>query len=79
MMSMRDPDRIRPILHLVEQIWEQNPDLRLGQLLINAIRPSEAVPEVFYAEDDELVQGLRRLAESLRQPDDDQTGQHPTN
>ena len=64
---MRDPNRIKPTLKLVEQIWEQHPDLRLGQLLVNAIRPSDPVPEIFYAEDDKLVEDLRRFAELLKQ------------
>ncbi len=33
---MRSRTRIKPILELIEQIWELNPDLRLGQLLDNA-------------------------------------------
>lgn len=33
---MRSRTRIKPILELIEQIWEMNPDLRLGQLLDNA-------------------------------------------
>ena len=70
---MRDPNRIKPTLELVEQIWEQHPDLRLGQLLVNAVRPSNPVPEIFYAEDDKLVEGLRRFAELMKQAEDDRT------
>lgn len=35
-------------------------DLRLGQLLINAVRPPSPCPELFYAEDDKLIEGLAR-------------------
>ena len=32
---MRDPKRIKKILGLIEQLWNENPDWRFGQLLIN--------------------------------------------
>jgi hypothetical protein len=56
---MRDPARIEPVLQLVRTLWELNPDWRLGQLLVNVIRPKQSCPEVFYIEDDELT---RRIA-----------------
>lgn len=49
---MRDPARIDRILSLVMDVWLENPDYRLGQLLINAMRPAEAHPEIFHFEDD---------------------------
>lgn len=33
---MRSKTRIRPILQLIEEIWSENQDLRLGQLISNA-------------------------------------------
>lgn len=33
---MRDPARIRPLLDELARDWVKNPDLQLGQLLINA-------------------------------------------
>ena len=32
---MRNKNRIKKILKLIEEIWIKNPDQRLGQLLIN--------------------------------------------
>ncbi len=32
---MRDPKRIKRILDLIEKLWTQAPDQRLGQLLMN--------------------------------------------
>lgn len=55
---MRDPARIKPMLDLLRTVWELNPDLRLGQLLVNIVRPKESCPEVFYVEDDELVRRI---------------------
>lgn len=53
---MRDPNRIPHILDKIKKLWEKNPDLRLGQLIINAtgIDP-------YYIEDDALVQALEAL------------------
>jgi uncharacterized protein YihD (DUF1040 family) len=32
---MKDPERIDNILDRIRVIWEESPDLRLGQLLVN--------------------------------------------
>jgi hypothetical protein len=42
-------------------VWEQSPDLRLGQLLLSAVRPEQPCPEIFHIEDDRLAEGLREL------------------
>jgi uncharacterized protein YihD (DUF1040 family) len=55
---MRDPARIEPMLNLIRTAWELNPDMRLGQLLVNIVRPTQSCPEVFYVEDDELVRRI---------------------
>jgi hypothetical protein len=55
---VRDPARIEPMLNLLRTVWELNPDLRLGQLLVNIVRPKESCPEVFYVEDDEVVRRI---------------------
>ena len=52
---MRHPARIEPMLQLIRTVWELNPDLRLGQLLVNIVRPKASCPEIFNVEDDELV------------------------
>lgn len=43
---MRDPNRIPLVLDLIKQIWQQNPDLRLGQVIINSIYHNEGVYQV---------------------------------
>ena len=70
---MRDPERIIPILDAIREIWEKDPDLRLGQLLVYLIRPSEPCAQVFGFEDAELMKRLKRVAEvgwaeALRDP-----------
>ena len=64
---MRDPQRIDEILDLVRQVWLQDPDLRLGQIIVNATRPDEACPEVFTIEDSDLKRGLTAFLQQLRQ------------
>ena len=71
---MRDPQRIDQILDVLREIWELQPDLRLGQIVVGAIRPDDPCPQVFYAEDNALLQGLcdyrQRLSEAAgRAPD----------
>jgi len=55
---MRDPERIERVLATLKRVWEQQPDLRLGQLIVVAAKPKQPCPEVFYVEDDALLQGL---------------------
>jgi uncharacterized protein YihD (DUF1040 family) len=63
---MRDPRRIDDVLAALKQVWAQQPDLRLGQLIVNAINPRQPCPEIFYAEDDVLLQGLHDLDRAPR-------------
>lgn len=56
---MRDPERIPRILALIKAIWETYPDLRLGQLIVNASPEHEA--NLFYTDDDELEQKLKEF------------------
>ena len=51
---MRDPERIPAIIHKLEEYWIQNPDLRLGQLILNAV-PEE---RLYGAEDTVLIRSL---------------------
>ena len=52
---MRDPKRIKPMLKLIEEIWLRYPDLRLMQLLGNALGPGDP----YYREDNKLKANLR--------------------
>lgn len=60
---MRNHERIRPIMREIAQIWAKYPDMRLGQLLVNATqRPETGLGSLFYIEDDELLDALRAFA-----------------
>jgi len=57
-IRMRDPERIQRILRRLEAVWELNPDLRLGQLLLNVVNPDD-FNSLWNLEDDvleELIQ-----------------------
>ena len=47
---MRDPARIPPIMHLLQAKWEEYPNLRFGQLIINIL--SNMQEDLFFIEDD---------------------------
>lgn len=54
---MRNPKRIPIILKDIEDIWKKWPDLRLGQLILNAVRD----PGLYYTEDEDLVKILTEV------------------
>lgn len=62
---MRDPARIEPMLTLVRTIWTAQPDLRLGQLLLNVVEDEGTV--AYYLEDDLLEARLRQVYGPLLQ------------
>lgn len=51
---MRDPERIDRILNLVDAIWQRYPDLRLTQLLLNAMPTGMDESQVYNFDDDRL-------------------------
>ena len=52
---MRDFRRINRIITKVRQVWEIQPDLRLTQLIMNALKMNE---DPYYVEDDKLEAAL---------------------
>ena len=52
---MRDPKRIEKYLKILEQIWEQYPDLRFTQLILNVFGNN---PADYYIEDEDSIQLL---------------------
>lgn len=62
---MRDPKRIDPMLELIGSIWKKNPDLRLGQLLVNALTYRGSILDPFFIEDDDLTERLREFEKRL--------------
>jgi len=54
--GIRAPQRMEEVLQLVKDVWEQYPDFRLGQLLVNNC----GKVDLFYVEDEDLVKALQR-------------------
>jgi uncharacterized protein YihD (DUF1040 family) len=63
---MRDPKRIDRILKLLREIWDECPDLRLGQMIYNATKASKN-KDIFYLEDNDLEDFLFFLLGTLKQ------------
>jgi len=67
---MRDENRIDIVLSEIGKIWHKFPDLRLGQLIGNVLEG----PNLYYVEDDGLVNALRDMYNGEHEPisfDDD--------
>lgn len=69
---MRDPARIDEILELLREVWTRSPDLRLGQLIVNAVRPQEPCLPVFSIEDTVLARRLERMLKEQPTPPADE-------
>ncbi len=63
---MRDPQRINRIIERLRVAWHANPDMRLGQLIMNAQRwldHVDAARSVWAAEDDLTESGLEAMVD----------------
>ncbi len=60
---MRDPKRIDETLDVIRGIWKRSPDLRLTQLIMNAVYPTK---DPFYIEDEDLVKRLKDFSKKLK-------------
>jgi len=59
---MRDPNRIEPILGLIREIWHRYPDLRLTQLIMNALKMAK---DPYYVEDETLKKALEEYKKEM--------------
>lgn len=60
---MRDPNRIEPIIKLIKEVWYTYPDLRLTQLIMNALKMNS---DPYYIEDEKLYEALKEYKELTR-------------
>jgi len=61
----RDPKRITGLLKVLEETWREEPDLRLGQIIVSAAILSGrkfVCPEIFNLEDEDMLKGIEELA-----------------
>lgn len=59
---MRDPKRIKKFCNRLAAAWEQLPDWRFGQLMMNALGEMKRDP--FFPEDDEMIEYLEHYVEN---------------
>ena len=55
------PEEKVKLLAIIAKIWTQYPDLRLTQLIVNAIPAKLQHSEIFYVEDSEIINKLKQL------------------
>jgi uncharacterized protein YihD (DUF1040 family) len=60
-MSQVEPNNAKELLETIKKVWAKYPDLRLTQLLVNVIKPSESCAEIDYTEDSKLIDLLNEL------------------
>jgi hypothetical protein len=61
----RDPKRIAGLLKVLEEVWRDEPDCRLGQIIVSAAIFSGrkvVCPEIFHLEDEDMLMGIKELA-----------------
>jgi hypothetical protein len=58
---MRDINRIKPVLKELENLWLENPDFRIGQLIMGITKTEVINPKLFYMEDDEFLIKLKEF------------------
>jgi uncharacterized protein YihD (DUF1040 family) len=61
---MRNPERIEPMIALIRKIWYRAPDLRLTQLIMNALKMND---DPYYVEDDKLKKALEEYIEKVEE------------
>lgn len=67
---MRDPNRIEPMLALIRKVWYSNPDLRLTQLIMNALAINK---DPYYIEDEHLERALKDYLRNIKRNDGGKT------
>ena len=65
--ELRDPKRIPKILKRLNKVWMENPDLRLGQIISNGITYLNPKLDVFYIEDEELIESIEKLNDKCKE------------
>lgn len=63
---MRDPKRINQILGYLALIWQEHPDLQLGELLDNACDFSLNHIDISYMEDSEVIDCLKVYLQEIK-------------
>ena len=67
---MRDQERIKPVLEALEEYWNKNPDLRLGQIIVNMGRAC-GYYDPFFVEDDIMLEAIKYFTQDAEQTQED--------
>lgn len=57
---MRDKKRIEPFLDKLEELWNEYPDYRFGQL-ITMIGNKVEIGDIFFPEEEKWLKGINKL------------------
>lgn len=60
---MRDPDRIQAFCNELAELWRKVPDWRFGQLLCNVIGAEFPGQDIFFPEDNVMMNHFRHYFE----------------
>ena len=63
---MATEQEIDAMLSRIRRAWKLLPELRLAQLIVNAVNPADSCPAIFYVEDQKLAEYLDQMAEMKR-------------
>ena len=74
----RDPQRIDRMLELLREIWKLDTDLRLNQLIINAIESPDSSGSLYYIEDDRMEKYLQSMLRVLKAREESRKKENPT-
>jgi hypothetical protein len=69
---VRDKDRIPRILNKLEEMWENYPDYRLGQLIANLSQEIDNKADPFFLSDDDLEEFIEKNNKPFWGSKDDQ-------
>lgn len=62
---MRDRQRIKRIMRKLQWIWEEQPDMRFNQLMVDLMFDTSQDMDVFYTEDDQFENILNQKIDQL--------------
>ena len=60
-MSEKEPNIEEDVMNAIAEAWAKYPDMRLTQLIVNAINPSDPCSEIYGVEDSKLIKLLNKF------------------
>ena len=58
-------EKIEEVLYRIREVWVRHPSLRLGQLLVSSYQRRNGKVDIFYVEDDELIELVEDLGKMI--------------